>query len=123
MIDALARRHAHAERDPSRDPVHDRPDAAEVLEVGAGQLGLDGLVAAPNVKSHAGRRDVPLVGNRSADRLAVARVVVGAQDAVLGVTGGHTSLELVEAALVDPAECLDVHQSYSFPSLCVCSGG
>ena len=46
---------------------------------------LDGLVAAADVIAHTRRRDVALVGDRAADRLAVARVMVGAQHAVVGV--------------------------------------
>src|SRR5262249_1536081 len=46
----------------------------------------------------------------------VARVMVGAQNAVLGLTLGHTALELLEAALVDCAERLDLHRSHSFSS-------
>jgi hypothetical protein len=43
-------------------------------------------------------------------------VMVGAEDAVLGVACGHASLELLKAALVDRPERLDVHHSHSFPS-------
>jgi hypothetical protein len=35
--------------------------------------------------------------------------MVGTEDAVLGVACGHTSLQLLEAAVVDRAERLDVH--------------
>ena len=45
---------------------------------------------------------------RAADGLAVAGVVVGAEDAELGVAGRHAALELLEAPLVDRAERLDV---------------
>jgi hypothetical protein len=34
-------------------------------------------------------------------------VVIGAEHAVVGVAGGHTALELLEAASVDIAEGLD----------------
>src|SRR5262249_48623856 len=42
-----------------------------------------------------------------ADGLAVARVMVGAEDAEVGVAGRHAALELLEAARVDVAEGLD----------------
>src|SRR5262249_50824137 len=40
--------------------------------------------------------------------LAVARVMVGAQDAELGIARGHAALELLEAARIDVAEGLHV---------------
>ena len=84
-------------------------DAAERVEVGPRQLGARRLVAAADVVADARRRDVALVGDAAADRLAVARVVVGAEDAELGVARLHAALELLEAPLVDRAERLDVH--------------
>ena len=51
-----------------------------------------------------------LVSDSAADRLAVARVMVGAEHAVLGVAGLHAALKLLEAALVDRTERLDVHR-------------
>ena len=44
---------------------------------------------------------------RAADRLAVARVVVGAEHAELGVARLHAPLELLQAPLVDGPERLD----------------
>ena len=111
MVDALLRRNAHAEGDPSRDLAHDRLDAAELVEVGACELRSCRLVAAADVVAHTGRRDVALVGDAAADRLRVARVVVGAEDAERGVARLHAALELLEAALVDRAEGLDVHRT------------
>src|SRR5918999_2852501 len=61
------------------------------------------------VEPNARRRDVALVRDAAADRLRVARVVVGAEDAVLGFARLHAALQLLEAALVDGAERLDVH--------------
>src|SRR5262249_16208041 len=43
----------------------------------------------------------------AADRLAVARVMIGAEHAEVGVAGRHAALELLEAARVDVAEGLD----------------
>ena len=115
VLRALGRRHAHAERDAGRDLAHDALDAAQRVQVGASQLGLDGLVAAADVISDTGRGHVALVGDRAADRLAVTRVVVGAQDAEVGIAGRHAALELLEAADVDVAEGLDVaHRSPPF---------
>ena len=54
---------------------------------------------------------------RAADRLAVAGVMVGAEDAERGIAGLHAPLELGEAACVDLAEGLDVGHSLSFLSL------
>ena len=66
-----------------------------------------GLVAAADVVADARRRHVALVGDATADRLAVAGVVVGAEHAELGVAGRHAPLELLQAPLVDGAERLD----------------
>ena len=107
VVGALLRRHAHAERDPARDLAHDPLDAAERVEIGSRQLRARGLVAAADVVADARGRDVALVGDAAADRLAVARVVVGAEHAELGVARLHAALELLEAALVDGAEGLD----------------
>ena len=103
MIGALLRRHAHAERDPADDLAHHGLD----LDFGRLQIRPHGLVAAPDVVADARRRDVPLVGDAAADRLAVARVVVGAEDAELRVAGRHAPLQLLEAPLIDAAERLD----------------
>src|SRR5262249_7920381 len=65
------------------------------------------LVSAADVVAHAGRRDVALVGDRAADRLAVPRVVIGAEHAELGVACGHAALQLPEAPLIHGAEGLD----------------
>ncbi len=46
----------------------------------------------------------------AADRLAVAGVMIGAQDAVLGIPGRHASLQLREAPLIDGAEGLYRHR-------------
>ena len=76
VIGALGRGRP-SERDPARDLAHDPLDPAERLEVSPGELGARRLVAAADVVSDAGRRDVALVGDRAADRLAVPRVVIG----------------------------------------------
>src|SRR5947209_9310714 len=39
-------------------------------------------------------------------------MVVGAQHAVVGVAGLHATLELLQAAFVDGAEGLDLHETY-----------
>ena len=78
VIDPLARRHAHAERDPPGDFPHDQLDATQGLQVGTGRPGPDGLIAAADVVAHTGRRDVALVRDGAADRLAVPRVMIGA---------------------------------------------
>ena len=71
---------------------------------------LCGLVAAADVVADTRRRDVSLVGDAAADRLRVARVVVGAEHAEVGIAGLHAPLELIEAAPVDRAERLDAHR-------------
>src|SRR4029079_5049475 len=83
-------------------------DAAERAEIADRQVGPDLLVSPADVVADPARRHVALVGDAAADRLAVARVVVGAQDAVVGVARGHAALELVEAALIHVAERLDL---------------
>src|SRR4029453_2588858 len=80
---------------------------------GASQLGQRGLVAAADVVTHAGRRDEALVGDAAADRLRVARGVVGAEHAELGGARLQAALELLQAPLVDGAECLD--RAHSVP--------
>ena len=65
------------------------------------------LVAAADVVADTRRRHVALVRDAAADRLAVARVVVGAENAEVGVAGRHAALELLEAARIDIAERLD----------------
>src|SRR5918999_4300004 len=113
----------------SRDTAEVRVDAAEAPAVEAahrvcGRHGLDradeavrrphagpGREAA-DVEPNARRRDVALVRDAAADRLRVARVVVGAEDAVLGFARLHAALQLLEAALVDGAERLDVHACF-----------
>ena len=107
VVDPLGRRNAHAKRDPPRDLTHDPLDAAQRLEIAARELRLHRLVAAADVVSHAGRGQVALVGDRAADRLAVARVMIGAQHAELGIARGHAALELLEAARVHVTEGLD----------------
>ena len=110
MVGALPGGDAHAEGDPPRDLRHQPLDAAEHVEVGAGQLGTSGLVAAADVEADAGRRDMALVGDAAADRLRVAGVVVCAEHAELGATGLHAAAELGEASLVDGSERLDLHE-------------
>jgi len=56
------------------------------------------------------RGHVALVGDRAADRLAVARVMVGAQHAVVCVASFHAALQLLQAALIDWTKRLDVHR-------------
>ena len=113
VVGPLGRRHAHAERDPARDLAHDPPRRRRARRGRRGVSSVcDRLVAAADVVADAGRRDVALVGDAAADRLAVARVVVGAEHAELGVAGRHAALELLEAARVDVAEGLDrAHRS------------
>ena len=82
-------------------------DAAERVEIASRQLRAHGLVAAADVVADARRRDVALVGDAAADRLRVARVMVGAEHAELGVARLHAPLELLEAAFVDGAKGLD----------------
>ena len=65
------------------------------------------LLPHADVVADAGRRDETLVRDAAADRLAVARVVVGAEDAEVRVTGIHAALELREATCVHVPECLD----------------
>jgi hypothetical protein len=55
VLDPLDGGHTHAKRHASRDLAHDPLDAANRLEVSAGQLGADGLVAAANVVADTGR--------------------------------------------------------------------
>jgi hypothetical protein len=107
MVAALLGGNAHAERDSSRDLAHDEHDSAQRVEIGARQLRAHRLVAGPDVVADAGRRDVTLVRDAAADRLAAARVVVGAEDAEVRVARGHAALELLEAAPVHGAEGLD----------------
>ena len=111
VVHAFLRRHADAERDPASDLAHDRVDTAERVEVGAGQVRSRGLVATANVEPDSRRGDVALVGDAAADRLRVARVMVGAENAELGVARRHAALQLLEAALVHVAERLDLHVS------------
>jgi hypothetical protein len=107
MVDPLGRGHSHPEGDAPRDLPHDGLDAAESLDVGPGQVGPGRLVPASDVIPDARRRDIALVGDAASDRLAVARVMVGAEHAVVGVARVHAPLELREAALVDRPEGLD----------------
>ena len=107
VIRPLRRGHAHAERDPPGDLAHDALDAAERVDVCASQLGPRRLVAAADVVAHARRRDIALVGDRAADRLAVADVMVRTENAEVCVACRHASLELREAPRVDLAERLD----------------
>ena len=94
---------------------HHRLDAAERVEVGARQVGLRRLVAAADVVADTRRRDVALVGDAAADRLGVARVVVGAQHAELGVARRHAALQLREAALRPRGRSLDrAHSLHPF---------
>jgi hypothetical protein len=51
------------------------------------EVGADGLVAAGDVVADPGRADVVGVGDGAADRLRVADVAVGAQDAASSVAG------------------------------------
>src|SRR6266511_6068190 len=111
MVGPLLRGNAHAERDPTRDFAHDRLGAAERVEISPGQLRAGGLVTAADVVTHAGGRHVALVSDATADRLRVARVMIGAEDAELGVACLHATLELLEASLVHCAEGLDLHRS------------
>jgi hypothetical protein len=64
---------------------------------------------AADVIANARRRDVALVGNPAADRLRVARVVVGAENSVVRVPCLHAALQLLEAPLIHIAKGLDVH--------------
>jgi hypothetical protein len=95
VIGPLLRRHAHAERDPLRDLPHDRLDAAERIEVGLGEIGARSLVPAPDIVADTRRGHIALVRDAASDRLRVARVMVGAENAELGVTRLHAALELL----------------------------
>ena len=107
VVDPLLRRHTHAERDPAHDLAHDRVDAAERVEVGAGEIGEYGLVAAADVVADTRGRHEALVGHGAADRLRVARVMVSAEDAELGIARLQAPLELLQAPRVHGAEGLD----------------
>jgi hypothetical protein len=110
VVGLLLGRDAHAEGDPPRDLAHQALDAAESVQIGARELRPGRLVAAADVVADARGRDVALVRDAAADRLGIARVVVGAEDAELGVAGLHTALELGEAACVDRSKGLDLHR-------------
>src|SRR5207247_3506364 len=70
---------------------------------------------ATDVVADSGRRDVTLVSDAAADRLAVARMVVCAENAERGVARLHAPLELLQAALVDRTERLDrAHRPLSY---------
>ena len=92
MVDRLVVAAADAERDPRHDRVHDPRQFGRDLR--APQVGPHGLVAAADVVADARDRDVVAVRDRAADRLAVADVPVGAQDADRAVLGRHAALEL-----------------------------
>ena len=77
MMDPLDRRYAHAERHATRDLPHHAPYAAQRVEVGAGELGAYGLVAAVvhrNASRHEGLGGVcryDLASQAFADRLDI----------------------------------------------------
>src|SRR5262249_37633193 len=84
------------------------------------ELRLCCLVAAPDVVADPRRRHVALVCDAAADRLAVAHVVVRAENAEVGVARGHAALELREAARVHVAEGLD--RAHSLPPFSLSPG-
>src|ERR671935_3299242 len=104
MVDAFTGCHPDAEADAPGDLAHHCRD----VDVLGDQRRGDRLVAAADVEADAGGRDVALVGDRAADRLRVARVMVGTEDAEVRVARVHAPLELVERPLVDRAERPDL---------------
>src|SRR3954465_10125136 len=91
-VSPLPRRHAHSERDPALDLRHHPLDPAGSGEIADRQRGPHGLVAAADVVANTGRGDVPLVRDATADRLRIAGVVVGAEDAVFCISYLHAPL-------------------------------
>ena len=65
-------------------------------------------VAAADVKADARDRDVLLVGDHAADRLRVAEVAIGAQNAAGDAADAHAAPHLRDGALVMLAENLQV---------------
>jgi hypothetical protein len=98
-----------AERDPPEDLVHDPRQV--VLDVGEGQVGARGLVAAGNVEADSGRGDVAAVGDHAADRHGVAEVAVGAEHALRALLGRDAVLELRDRCRVVLSEDPDGHGS------------
>src|SRR5207247_5175216 len=97
---------------PPGDLTHDRLDAAERVEIRTCEVRPCGLVAAADVVADTRGGHVALVGDGTADGLRVARVVVRAEHAELGVTCRHASLQLLVAPLANGAERLDgAHRS------------
>ena len=85
VIDARLVRAAHAEGNVANDVVHDALDLwRNILRL---RICADRKVAAGDVESDAGDGNLVLVGDDASDRLSIALVPIGAQDAADATSG------------------------------------
>jgi hypothetical protein len=112
VVDARGAVAPDPERDAADDLVHHVRDRDVVVD---GEVRTDRLVAAGNVVADARRRDAIAVGDDSADRLRVPRVVVCAEDGEIGAAGLGAEGELVERTLIQLAERGDAGLSHGPP--------
>jgi hypothetical protein len=88
---------AEAKTDNAEDVVHDGGDiAAHLARV---RVREDGLVAAGDIESHAGRADLVAVGDHPSDGHGITLVVVGHERYAVG--GARAILDLHQGAFVD----------------------
>ena len=102
VLDALLVHPAHTERDRRhdlavdvRDPIGDRVERC---------VQPHGQVAAADVEAHARDADLTLVGDHAADRLSVAEMAVGTDDAGHHVAETHAVAHLRDRALLMVAD-------------------
>ena len=83
---------ADAERDRPRHVPDDRADAVGDRRVG--RVEANRHVAAADVEADAGNADLLLIGDDAADRLRIAEMAVGADDAADDIADRHAVLHL-----------------------------
>ena len=117
MIDLHGVALTDAEANRSPDIVEDGLGARR--EVGVTRIEPDRHVAARDVEADTADGDVFLVGDHAADRMGVAEVAVGAQNALHGAADRHAALHLRERLGLMLAVDLDVAHERSCSLLSV----
>jgi hypothetical protein len=111
-----------AEADRAADIVEDGLGARR--EIGVTRIQADRHVAASDVEADTADRDVLLVGDHAANRMRVAEVAVGAQNAFHGAADRHAALHLRERlGLVLTVDFDVAHEALLSLSVVVSVGG
>ena len=102
-----------AEADRAADIVEDGLGAR--CDIGVARIEPDGHVATRDVEADTADGNVLLVGDHAADRMRVAQMAIGAQNALHGAADRHAALHLRERlGLVLPVDLDVAHEALLF---------